>query len=935
LAILAWLAVPPIARSQIESRLTEALGRATTLEAVAFDPFRLRLTLRNFAVADPTGPVPLLAFDELVADVATASLWHRAPVLDAVKLMRPRVHVVRDADGRYSVQDVLDRAFAGGEAPPPGFSLNNIEIHDGAIAFDDRKAGRRHEVANLDVAIPFLSSLPYQTEIIVTPRMAGTVNGAHFALAGSTTPFAEHREATVDVDLDALPLPAYVAYLPAPPAYDLAGGALTTRLTIAFVDGPAAERRLEVRGTARLDDLAVRRRDGSPLLAARHVAVALDRVTLFGRDARIASVVVDAPSVDLRRRADGSLELAAPLLASSGDPRPAPSAGPGSAWTVSLAELALRGGTLALSDETSGFRSTLVDVALDAANLTTKRGDRAHVKLAFVSSDRIASFAAEADVEPLVPSATGRFELAKFSLGLLFPYYREALAVDVQKGSIDLASRFTLHDDGNVTLTGGKAAIADLRMALPGQRNPLWQVPAMDIDGIGVDVNARQVTLDEARGRGVLLRLVRERDGTLELERVFKPAGTARDEGTRRDWAFVAKRLVLERASIDAEDRVPDPDVRLAIRSLDATATDLSNVAGTKSRWNVRARVGERGRLAFSGPVGTRPASVSGTLDASDLPLVAAKPYIEPHVNVVFTDGRLAAKGRLAIDVPGSGPVRASWKGDVAIAGFAALDKPTSSDLARWSSLEIEALDVASDPFRASTGRIRVDDFFARVIVYPDATLNFARLLTPGAQPAPLPGTMPAATAPVAGSEGLPIAIGRIELSRGRVDFTDLFIKPNYAVDLTDVAGTVSALSRDQPGDVALTARVEGTAPVEVQGRIHPFAPQLALDLAGKARDIDLPPLTPYSVKYAGYGIEKGKLTFDVRYRVDDRKLSAQNRLVLDQLTFGDRVESPTATKLPVLLAVALLKDARGVIDISLPISGSLDDPQFSVGGLI
>jgi len=167
------------------------------------------------------------------------------------------------------------------------------------------------------------------------------------------------------------------------------------------------------------------------------------------------------------------------------------------------------------------------------------------------------------------------------------------------------------------------------------------------------------------------------------------------------------------------------------------------------------------------------------------------------------------------------------------------------------------------------------------------------------------------------------------------VVFSDLFVRPNYSANLTNVAGSVSAMSVKQAGDVALTASVDGTAPVEVQGRIHPFASEFSLDLAAKARDIELPPLTPYSVKYAGYGIEKGKLTFDVRYRVENRKITAENRLVLDQLTFGERVESPTATKLPILRAVALLKDRHGVIDIQLPISGSLDDPQFSVGGLI
>ena len=121
-----------------------------------------------------------------------------------------------------------------------------------------------------------------------------------------------------------------------------------------------------------------------------------------------------------------------------------------------------------------------------------------------------------------------------------------------------------------------------------------------------------------------------------------------------------------------------------------------------------------------------------------------------------------------------------------------------------------------------------------------------------------------------------------------------------------------------------------------MSGRVQPFAKELSLDITAKARDVDLPPLSPYSIKYAGYGIEKGKLTFDVHYRIENRKLAAENRLVLDQLTFNrERVDSPTATKLPVLLAVSLLTDRSGVIDIRLPISGSLDDPQFSVWGLV
>jgi hypothetical protein len=939
LVVIAWLAVPPIVRGQLESRMTESLGRPTTVGAVEFDPLRLRLTIRKLAIADRSSPTPLFAFDELVADVSAASIWHRAPVLNAVRLVRPSLGLARDRNDRYNIQDLIDHVLAGPPGRPPRFSLNNIEIEAGSMTFDDGVAGRKHAVAGLDVAVPFVSSLPYETDVRVTPRMGGTFNGSRFALNGSITPFAERREATLDIDLDALPLPSYIAYLPVKPRFDLAGGALTTRLKVVFVDGAPSERRLELRGDASVDGLAIKRRDGSPLVAAERIAVALDRILVFGRDAWITSVAIDAPSVDLKRLADGTLEIAGPLFdgapAPSRPSTPATTASQPQPWTASLGRLTLARGSIALVDEGSSFRSTLIDVALEASNLTTKPGDKAHVKLGFVSSDRIAAFSGEADVEPTIPTASGRFDLSKFSLGLLFPYYKSVLAVDVQKGSLDLASRFALDAKGNVTLSEGVASVADLQLALPGNRQPLWRVPSIAVGGVDVDVRAQKVTIGDLQSRGAVLRLVRERDGSLEVARILRTSATGTATGDD-GWTLVTKKAVLERVAIDFEDREPEPPVKLAIRELSATATNLSNARGTKSPLTLRARIGESGRVSFTGPVATRPLSLAGNLDASGLALVAVKPYVEPQVNVVLTDGMLAAKGRLAVDLPDNAPLRASWKGTLTVSNFAALEKPTSSELARWKSLVVEEMDVTSAPFRAAAGRIGLEDFYARVIVHSDATLNLARLLTPGASPEPAAGAKPApGKADVPASEGLPLSIGRIDIARGNVNFSDQFVRPNYSANLTDVAGSVSALSAGQAGDVAITARVDHGAPVEVQGRIDPFAKELSLDVAGKARDIDLPPLTPYSVKYAGYGIEKGKLTFDVRYQVQGRKLTAENRLVLDRLTFGERVESPTATKLPVLLAVSLLKDSRGVIDLQLPITGSLDDPQFSVGALI
>jgi hypothetical protein len=433
--------------------------------------------------------------------------------------------------------------------------------------------------------------------------------------------------------------------------------------------------------------------------------------------------------------------------------------------------------------------------------------------------------------------------------------------------------------------------------------------------------------------------LVREADGGIEMSRLLKTTkrtGTAQGDAT---WTLLTRKLALERVAIDFQDRTVQPQVRLALREIKLTASDITNARGAKSAVALQATVGERGRFAFRGTLVTNPPSVNGTVDAAAISLVALRPYIEPKVNVVLTGGTVAAKGHASLETREGAAPRTTWQGNVAIADFAALDRPTSSDLARWKALLLEGVDAASDPLRASVARIAATDFFARVIIYQDASLNLARLLTPGASPEPTPGaeTLPPPQADTAtrAVPSLPLSIGRVELAGGNINFSDNFIQPNYSANLTDVTGSIGTMSAEQAGEVAIEARVDHAAPVEVKGRVNPFAPQLSLDLAGKARDVDLPPLTAYAAKYAGYGIEKGKLTFDVHYRVENRKLAAENRLVLDQLTFGPRVESPTATKLPVLLAVALLKDSRGVIDIRLPISGSLDDPKFSVGGLI
>ena len=294
-----------------------------------------------------------------------------------------------------------------------------------------------------------------------------------------------------------------------------------------------------------------------------------------------------------------------------------------------------------------------------------------------------------------------------------------------------------------------------------------------------------------------------------------------------------------------------------------------------------------------------------------------------------------------------------------------------SDDLLNWKVLSLRGLDVQMAPgqrMKVKVGETALSDFYARLIVQENGKLNLQDLggsegapagaasansaakadtSKDGKEPTAAKAAAPTASAPAAdtasSATGPIIDMGPITLAGGTVKFSDHFIKPNYSADLSELAGRMSAFSSEpaaagappQLADLELRGKAEGTAALDITGKLNPLAKPLALNIHGKVRDLELSPLSPYSIKYAGHGIERGKMSVDVQYDVQpDGLLTATNKLVLNQLQFGDAVQGAPAS-LPVKLAVALLADRNGVIDLDLPISGSLNDPQFKLAPII
>jgi hypothetical protein len=253
-----------------------------------------------------------------------------------------------------------------------------------------------------------------------------------------------------------------------------------------------------------------------------------------------------------------------------------------------------------------------------------------------------------------------------------------------------------------------------------------------------------------------------------------------------------------------------------------------------------------------------------------------------------------------------------------------------------------------SAPLAVKIREIAALEPYARVIIGSNGVTNLKAVLAPRAVAAeaadktrapapPAPAAGQPAAAPAPASAALPVEIGLVRVTAGSVNFADYSITPNFAAGIEELNGTIKGLSArpDARADVELEGKVDRYAPVTVTGKINYFAAVSHTDLKLRFRNLELTSLSPYSGRFAGYRIEKGKLSVDLSYLIENRQLKATHKIVINQLQLGERVESPEATSLPVKLAIALLKDRNGVIDLDLPVSGSLDDPKFRLGPII
>lgn len=968
IAVLGFGVVPPVARHYAVKILNEKLGREVVIDKVSFNPFTLTAEIGGARIMEADGGSEAFGVDQLRANLELESLVRGGPVLHELSVQGPRIHFARQADGRHNWSDVEERLAAEpkseGEAR---FSIGNISLANGRIVVEDGAKGLKHELTDLNLGIPFISNLPVKVDVFVEPALSAKLNGDAIAVTGRTKPFSDSRETVMDVSLKDFDLTPWMTYLPFEPNFRLPSGKLATEIEVAFAQPEGKQPTIGLKGHLQVDGLVVQGKNGEPALSVGEFGLELADVQPLVGKWHFARLRLMQPEVDLVRLADGGINLLGLLptpTKSNGKDAPPPAAkaegqataaAPAPAPDFLLASARIRDGVVRFEDRSlaAPFKTAVQAINLDMRDLANTGDMPAEIRLDY-ATDGGEKFSHQ-DQLRLVPfELNGGVTIEQLRPGRYAPYLAAALpGGELRDGRVDGSVRYHLAAAGktmDAEVTADNLAVRDFVLGLKGRKEAVASIPELQLNQAVIKLGERSVNVGELSAKGAAFSAIRQRNGRFDVLDLLGPAAPAAKGAAGPEWTVVLQKLAIAAAAVRVEDRTVENPVRFAAEGIAIKAENLSTAKGAVAKIDLNSKINQRGKLGAAGTVILTPLKTDLKLDLSEVDLLPLQPYVLEETKIAISRGRLSSRGALELETLRDGSLGGRFRGDVGVADFASVDKLNATDFVRWRSFQVGGVDARIAPLALSVDRVALSDFYTRLILDDQGRLNLREIRGDTAPAAP--ADAPAAEAPAGEvSRGdakstvalpppapvPPIRVGRIDVKGGNIAFSDRFVRPNYDANLTGMAGELVGLSSD-PDTIAklkLNGKVDNSAPVSVTGELNPFRQDRYLDIAASVKDFELTGVSSYAGKYVGYGIQKGKLSADLNYKVEDRKLTATNRVFVDQLSFGERVDSPDATSLPVQLAVSLLQNSRGEIDLSLPISGTLDDPEFSVFGLV
>jgi hypothetical protein len=575
------------------------------------------------------------------------------------------------------------------------------------------------------------------------------------------------------------------------------------------------------------------------------------------------------------------------------------------------------------------------------------------------------NWSGEFTVQPL--GSSGQFGIRRLKAATIKSYLHDTLPFALTSGEVGLDGRYrvALNPALALDIDLSNIGVRDLAMAdRADETKPVITMPEIDVNAAAFSYAQRSIGIKHVTLRGAHIDLRREQDGSLNVLRLFAQARAAEgaseplseaqpaapvttsnsaigDSPDNSVWRASVDNIQLADASIAVDDLAVSPAAHFDLQPIALNVSGWSTAADATVKVTTIIGIDKQGNFTADGAVKLAPLSGQVDFKLGDFSLPSLQPYLAGQTQLTLHSGLLQVQGNLGFVSEPEKAAPLKFAGNVRVDNLRATDRTANEDLIKWQRLAIDGIAASRNPDRLTIERVVARQPYARVAIAADQTVNVSRALSAPGTVSPLPATAvpakKAAPQPTSAAKPMPIRIKRVQVIDGSANFADYSIEPSFATGILDLNGTVTGLSSDPASraQVKLEGKVDRYAPVDISGEMNVLAATKYSDIALNFANMELTTFNPYSGKFAGYNISRGKLSTQLRYRVEDRMLDAQHHIVVDNLEFGAKTDSKDAAPIPLKLAIALLKDRNGVIDIELPISGTLDDPEFRLAPII
>ncbi|RRW62697.1 DUF748 domain-containing protein [Pseudomonas fluorescens] len=670
--------------------------------------------------------------------------------------------------------------------------------------------------------------------------------------------------------------------------------------------------------------------------------------SLWTKALHLSDIELDKPKSEILFAKDGKLNLLGLFNVPPSEPTPAdPDAKP---FPLRIDNIKLAGGVVHFEDmrPSEPIEFLYDDLSFELKNLSTLPEDSADMTLVAIGPaggriDWTGNFS-------LIPfTSEGTLKVTDGQMKSFWPYVRDAVPLVLENGVVSLSTEYKLNlsKQTELLLNNVAVSIAPFAIKAPDGR-PLARLERLDVSETSLDLAKQQVVVGKIRSNKLETWAALEADGQLDWQKLFasqpsKPAAKAAAEPTdtpaaadspkpepsapSKPWQVLVKDVQLRNYTVHLADRSAQPAVALDITPLNVDLQDFDSLNGSPFKLKLDSGLGKQGKISADGTVNLAPVNAQLNVKTEDVDLRVAQSYINPFIRLELRSGMLGSD--LKVNLKSTEPLALSVTGRAQIDQLHTLDTLKTRDFLKWQQVVVDGINYQHGD-SLSIDKVNLLQPYVRFMINDDRTTNVDDLLIP--QPADS-GAKPAGAKPAGKDKPLGIHIGAIAINDGSANFADFSLTPNFATAVQQLNGQIGTIDSRQakPASVDIKGKVDRYAPVTIKGAVNPFDPMASLDIATSFKRVELTTLTPYSGKFAGYRIRKGRLNLDLHYLITKGQLKAENKVVVEQLQLGEKVDSPDAVSLPLKLAIALLKDVDGKISIELPVTGDLNNPQFSV----